>query len=607
MRQQFEEPCCIPVALGKGTVSKQPMAHEWLPSLLTELYEDHSSEELLLLSSQLLHSRERVIAGKESSENPDTCAEQLEPGKARWDAASCVLISYADTVIDESQPGLRCLQRLLHNHFHGLSSIVHVLPFLRATSDGGFAVSSHEDIEKRFGDWSDLAALGKGRQLMADLVLNHVSASHPWVRDFLKGQQPGVQCVLAEAPNACWDNVVRPRSSALFTTLATDRGPETVWTTFGPDQVDVNWRQPEVLLGFARLLDRFCAYGVQWLRLDAVGFVWKQPLSECIHLPQAHRLVEVLRLLLESRCPGGVVVTETNVPEQENLSYLTSGHEAHLAYNFPLPPLLLEACLSRRADLLNRWLARWPQLPPQTGLLNFSACHDGIGLRPLEGLMDADRLLQLLRRCEQLGGLVSHRRLADGEEVPYEINISWWSAMADQGRDTSLHQRARFVLTQLLLLALPGVPAFYLPALLATPNDNARFRRTGQRRDLNRPQFQSDRLERLLSDPESETSLVVDALRRAMEVRRGQSALDPFAAMKVLSPDRSDLVILKRGERDNLLFAIHNFSNVRLSLSLSSLTDSAGPPWHDVLSGRSLPLGQKALDLEPFAVHWLVR
>jgi len=591
----------------KRSVSQQPTAHPLLTSLLTELYANHCSEDLAGLSSQLLHSQ-RFGSGM---------ADAASVGP-RWDAASCVLITYADTISSDTissdsvsaevVPGLQRLRVLLRDHFEGLATVVHVLPFLRSTSDGGFAVASHGELEERFGDWSDLAALGEGRQLMADLVLNHVSASHPWVRAFLRGEQPGASCVLAVSPDPCWDQVVRPRSSALFTTLATDRGPESVWTTFGPDQVDVNWREPEVLLGFTRLLDQLCAHGVQWLRLDAVGFVWKEPFSTCIHRPQAHRLVEVLRLLLEARCPTGVVVTETNVPEQENLSYLHTGREAHLAYNFPLPPLLLEACLGRRADLLNDWLSRWPQLPPETGLLNFTACHDGIGLRPLEGLMEPERLLTLLMHCEQRGGLVSHRHLEDGREVPYEINISWWSAMADAGRDPAHRQRARFLLTQLLVLALPGVPAFYLPALLATPNDSARFRRTGQRRDLNRPQFQAARLERLLSDPESEASQVVTALQRAMAVRCGQSALDPFAPMRVLSGQRSDLVILRRGEGADFLLAVHNFSDMRLSLPLSGVVEApAGSCWHDVLTGQSVAAGQMALDLEPFSVHWLVQ
>jgi sucrose phosphorylase len=596
MRQQIAELCSIPEPLAAGLVTT-------LPSLLRELYDNHCLEDVAALSSQLLHS----------SQIGDCHQSMTSAAALRWDAGSCVLITYADTVVAEGRPGLQVLQQLLERHFSGLSSVVHVLPFLQATSDGGFAVASHDALEERFGDWKDLAALARGRQLMADLVLNHVSASHPWVRAFQRGDGPESRCVLAAAPGSCWEQVVRPRSSALFTTLATARGPETVWTTFGPDQVDVNWREPEVLLGFTRLLDRLCAHGVRWLRLDAVGFVWKEPFTECIHRPQAHRLVELLRQLLEARCPNGVVVTETNVPEEENLSYLRQGSEAHLAYNFPLPPLLLEACLSHRADLLNRWLARWPQLPPHTGLLNFSACHDGVGLRPLEGLMAEDRLLQLLRHCEQRGGLVSHRRLADGREVPYEINISWWSAMEDSGRDPAHLQRARFLLSQLLVLALPGVPAFYLPALLASPNDNARFRCSGHRRDLNRPQFQADRLERLLMDPYSEARLVLATLRQAMAIRRQQPALAPSVPMTVLSQERSDLVIVQRGEGDDALLAVHNFSGARISLPLSLLPLQMSPqtpvalPWHDLLADGALVQNQQALDLEPFAVHWLIR
>ena len=575
----------------------QPPRDETLRTLLEDLYPDNSSGDLQDLSSQLLQ-----ILGPASVHADPAVVNHC------WNGDDVVLITYADSVVDDAKPGLQGLRSFVNRHLQVFAPVIHVLPFLESTSDGGFAVSSHEQLESRHGDWSDLAALAKGRRLMADLVLNHVSASHPWVRQFLRDEEPGRLCVLEAAPDPCWDDVVRPRSSALFTYLQSSVGQRQVWTTFGPDQVDLDWRCPEVLLGFTRLLKQKLAHGVRWIRLDAVGFVWKEPNTSCIHRPQVHRLVEVLRHLLTYACTGsGVVVTETNVPEEENLSYLRSGREAHLAYNFPLPPLLMEAAMSGSADLLNRWLSRWPQLPNSTALLNFTACHDGVGLRPLEGLMPQRRLLNLLIACEQRGGLVSHRRLADGDDVPYEINISWWSAMADSGRDPSHHQRSRFLLTQLLLLALPGVPAFYLPALLATPNDNASFRRTGHRRALNRPQFQLDRLERLFADPESETSQVTGSLRRAMEVRRGQSALDPFAAMTLLSKDRSDLVILQRGDENNMLVAIHNFSDVRLSLSLSTLADSSGAPWHDALSGRSLVAGQQALDLEPFAVHWLVR
>ena len=574
----------------------QLQSERTLRNLLSSLYSSHPSWDLEALSSQLL----QILSS--ASGNGDI------PTKGNpWTVDDVVLITYADTVVEADQPALVSLRTFINSQLSDVAGVIHVLPFLEASSDGGFAVASHDCLESRHGDWNDLADLAEGRKLMADLVLNHVSASHPWVRQFLRDQEPGRSCVLEASPDPCWDNVVRPRSSALFTKLQGPISMRQVWTTFGPDQVDVDWSHPEVLLGFTRLLARMVAHGVRWIRLDAVGFVWKEPNTSCIHQPQAHQLVEILRQLLTIACPDGVVVTETNVPEQENLSYLRTGREAHLAYNFPLPPLLLEAAVSGSADLLNRWLSRWPSLPESTSLLNFTACHDGVGLRPLEGLMPPSRLMDLLIACEQRGGLVSHRRLADGNEVPYEINISWWSAMADGGLDPSYWQRERFLLTQLMVLALPGVPALYLPALLATANDLGRFRRTGHRRDLNRPQFKKSSVERRLQDPDSDAAAVLVALKQAIAVRATQPALHPDGQLQVLTPDRVDRVVLHRSHAGHDLVAVHNVTSTRLTLDPFGLLDLEDTdPWVDCLSGRTLEPCRRHL-LNPYEVLWLVR
>lgn len=574
----------------------QLQSERTLRNLLSSLYSSHPSWDLEALSSQLL----QIFSS--ASGNGDI------PTKGNpWTVDDVVLITYADTVVEADQPALVSLRTFINSQLSDFAGVIHVLPFLEASSDGGFAVASHDCLESRHGDWNDLADLAEGRKLMADLVLNHVSASHPWVRQFLRDQEPGRSCVLEASPDPCWDNVVRPRSSALFTKLQGPISMRQVWTTFGPDQVDVDWSHPEVLLGFTRLLARMVAHGVRWIRLDAVGFVWKEPNTSCIHQPQAHQLVEILRQLLTIACPDGVVVTETNVPEQENLSYLRTGREAHLAYNFPLPPLLLEAAVSGSADLLNLWLSRWPSLPESTSLLNFTACHDGVGLRPLEGLMPPSRLMDLLIACEQRGGLVSHRRLADGNEVPYEINISWWSAMADGGLDPSYWQRERFLLTQLMVLALPGVPALYLPALLATANDLGRFRRTGHRRDLNRPQFKKSSVERRLQDPDSDAAAVMVALKQAIAVRATQPALHPDGQLQVLTPDRVDRVVLHRSHAGHDLVAVHNVTSTRLTLDPFGLLDLEDTdPWVDCLSGRTLEPCRRHL-LNPYEVLWLVR
>jgi sucrose phosphorylase len=566
-----------------------------LEALLNRWRYGEDRERIEFLTSQLLQFLQTSTNATNDASNNATTSD------ARWDGSTCVLITYGDAVQTPNEVSLATLRTLLDRHFGALANTVHVLPFLKASSDGGFAVASHEQLEEHLGGWEDLKALSQGRQLMADLVLNHVSAAHPWVQQFRQGQTPGVDCVLAPDPNEDWSQVVRPRSTNLFTPFQTQNGVQSVWTTFGPDQVDVNWDCDVVLLAYAALLNRMVAHGVGWLRLDAVGYVWKEAGSTCIHHPRAHLLVKLLRALLEGMEPQGVVVTETNVPERENLSYLTPGDEAHLAYNFPLPPLLLDAVLREKADLLNGWLQRWPSLPNATNLLNFSASHDGVGLRPLEGLMDQERLAQLLEQCELRGGLVSHRRLSDGRDQPYELNISWWAAMADAGRDPHHLQRERFLLSQLLVMALPGIPAFYLPTVLASGNDAATFRRSGHRRDLNRERFSAEALERQLTDPDSDASHNLRWLQHAMAVRAALPAFHPDAAMQCISERKSDRVILQRGCGASSLWAVHNVTAHRINLDLRILANRS--QWCDRLRDQAdIPT---LLTLNPFAVHWL--
>ena len=584
---------------GSSDVADPPLdlMAEALHDHLAALYGEGATRDVGAFASELL----RLVDGHAQA--------HVQGNGDRWDSGTSVLITYADTVRRQGEDSLRILRQVVADHLHHLGSIVHVLPFLRSTSDGGFAVVDHSRLEDRFGDWDDLSYVGELRPLMADLVLNHISSFHPWVRQFRRGAEPGQRLVLAPTSRQGWDEVVRPRSSSLFTDVSTGSGPRPLWTTFGPDQVDLDWRQPDVLRHFCELMLQFCRHGVRWIRLDAVGFLWKTPHTSCIHLPEAHRVVKVLRLLLERAVPGGVMVSETNVPEEENLSYVRPGDEAHLAYNFPLPPLLLEALISGRADLLNRWLVRWPDLPAGTGLLNFSACHDGVGLRPLEGLMEEERLLRLLQACEQRGGLVSHRRLADGRERPYEINISWWSAMEDRGPDRSRWQQRRFLVSQLLMMALQGVPAFYLPALLASENDRSAFARTGQRRDLHRERFDAERLERLLADPEAPATINLRQLSKAMAIRRELPAFHPESPMVCLSGHRPTLVVLRRGQGEQTVWAVHSLTAANTNLNLNTLLDDGDDPtvwsWVDRLQGRSLRT--QWLPLAPYEVFWLQR
>ncbi len=586
-------------SIGKYKLTGSNKQLEKLSCLLKQLYRDQSAEELNNMWSQLLQILE---------ENSDIDLEKPKNPPPFWDSSSAVLITYADGIYSSNKPSLIVLKELVDNHFGKLASTIHLLPFLCSTSDGGFAVSSYEKIESRFGSWDDLKKLSYNHNIMADLVLNHVSASHPWVHQFRTATDPGQKFILAPEINQDWSNVIRPRNTSLFTSIVTNEGHKNVWTTFGPDQIDINWREPQVLIEFLILIIRYIKNGISWIRLDAIGFIWKEESSTCLHMDQVHQIVKILRILLEYINSSGIIITETNVPEKENISYIQTADEAHLAYNFPLPPLLLESLLNNKADLINQWLCTWPSFPRNTGFLNFTASHDGIGLRALEGLMDSSRLHNLLIACEKRGGLISHRRMESGEDKPYELNISWWSAMTDGGVNPSRFQFERFILSQLFVMALKGVPAFYLQAIMASENDLDTFDKSGERRDLNREKFEQNTLYNVLQDPRSFASKNIRILKNAMEIRSGLIAFNPEQPMSCLSRFRSDVVVICRGNKEDRVWAVHNMTNSKLSFAFGDYIEIEIDDrcfFKDVLN-ENICLDNK-VELKPYSVHWFIK
>ena len=565
---------------------------------LRKIYPEHSEEEINSVWSQLLQILDPYHVNSETSE--------LE-NESIWDSSSVVLITYPDAIYRKDESTLKTLAEFVKNRLGGLSSVIHVLPFLPSTSDGGFSVSNHEKIEENFGDWNDLKNLAITHKVMADLVLNHVSSSHPWVHQFLKTEEPGSSYIVAPSQIDIWEEVIRPRNSSLFTNVKTDKGFKNVWTTFGPDQIDVDWRNPYIFLEFLKLLVRYINNGSEWIRLDAIAFIWKEPHTTCLHLDPVHLIVKLLNKCLKIIKPSAVLITETNVPEEENLSYLTDGDEANLAYNFTLPPLLLEAIYTGQTDLLNNWLSNWNELPTCTSLLNFTSSHDGIGLRALEGIMENNRVHNLLVESEKRGGLVSHRRMSNGKDQPYELNISWWSAMSHIGSDITLLQFERFLLSQVFTLSLKGVPAFYLPSILASPNDLDTFRKTGQRRDLNREKFEANKLIDLLKNFDSPASKNISYLSHIVKVRSRLRAFHPEACMKCISTDIDNCIIFQRGSGEDRVYVICNMSekclNIKLLNELDLLELDSTKSLIDNITGSILNVDK--FQLNPYQVVWV--
>jgi len=514
-----------------------------------------------------------------------------------WSEKEVALIAYGDSIQREGRMPLEELTAFLSNRLQDALSIVHVLPYFPWTSDDGFAVSDYDSVNPILGDWSHIEVLSKKIRVMSDLVVNHCSASHKWFEQFQRGEKPGCEYFVEASPDDDLSEVVRPRTTPLLRPTETPSGMRHVWCTFGHDQIDFNFSEPGLLLEFVKILRSHLDHGVGIFRLDAVAFIWKEVGSRSINLPQTHELVRLFRTLIEHVKPDAVIITETNIPNQENLSYFGNCNEAHGIYNFSLPPLLLHALVTGRSFHLKQWMMSMPPAQPGTFYFNFIASHDGIGLRPVEGLLTDEEIDELVVTMKNRGGLISERSLPGGKSRPYEINISLYDAL---GGD------AQFFCAHTILLALEGIPALYIHSLLGTRNDYERYERTKHNRHLNRHQWDASELDALLDAEDSHHARILRELLRLIEIRKSQAAFHPNATQFTLHLGGNVFAFWRQSmDRRNNVFCIHNVSDSEQGIPISSINLIATEDWIDLLSGNSLDRKQSHIVLGPYQSIWL--
>jgi glycosidase len=513
---------------------------------------------------------------------------------ARRSSPGSLLITYADTVVQDGEAPLATLQRFLARHIGASIDAVHILPFFPSSSDDGFAVIDYRMVDHHLGGWPDVRALGKDYALMFDLVINHCSRESLWFADFVSGREPGRHFFITLPEESDTSAVVRPRSTPLISPVHTYAGIRHVWNTFSDDQIDLDFANPSVLREFADILFFYADQGARLIRLDAIAFLWKRLGTSCMSLPETHTIVKVLRLLVDHARTGVALVTETNVPHEENVSYFGDGDEAHLVYQFSLAPLLLYSYVFGDASYLTTWAARLTAPPSGTTYLNFIASHDGIGLRPVEGLVPDVNVERLVEEMRNRGGFVTLRDTGDGQQKAYEINIALFSAF-----DGNL---AAYLAAHTVLLSFQGLPALYVHSLLATPNDLDLVERTGRTRSINRGHWQLSDLEARLADPASPQAQVLDHIRAVIGCRDAQPAL-ARTADQAACPSPPGVFLLRRSCPEQ-----------RLIVAASMLPEPQQVPVHgtglpqgtfvDKLTGRSVEVGE-TLGLAPHEVLWL--
>lgn len=531
-----------------------------------------------------------------------------EENLKKWSHNNVLLITYGDSVCSsDGRRPLKVLGEFLETYLEGAITGVHILPFFPYSSDDGFSVIDYLKVNPELGDWKDIQRIAQKFNLMVDLVINHISSQHLWFQQFQQGEKPGCNYFIEASPGEDLSQVVRPRSSPLLTPVETVDGLKYVWTTFSDDQIDVNFENPDVLLEYIKIILFYVQAGARYIRLDAVGFLWKAKGTNCMHLPETHAIVRLLREILQLIDPGIALITETNVPNRENISYFGNRNEAHMIYNFSLPPLLLNALLQGKSDHLKTWMMSMPPAPIGCAYFNFTASHDGIGMRPAEGLLSNEEYQTLLATMRKFGGRISMRRKPDGSESPYEINISLFDALRGTVKGEDEWQIQRFLCSQTIMMSLEGIPAFYIHSLLATPNYEEGVAHTGHNRTINRYKWDYDDLQQKLNDPKSPQAIVLKELRRLIQIRRRQTAFHPNATQYTLHPLNTAIFAFWRQSmaRDQSIFSVHNLSNRTQDLRLSDLNLVSTDAWYDLISGDHFEDINDLYTLQPYQSVWI--
>ena len=523
-----------------------------------------------------------------------------------WDQSTAVAITYANSVSRPEEVPLQTLKRFADTHLADCVSSLHILPFYPYSSDDGFAVIDYTSVNQAMGDWADIQALGEGFDLMADLVINHCSSRSLWFENFRKGVEPGASYFVVVDPDTDTRAVTRPRATPLLHPVQTLSGERYVWTTFGPDQVDLDFCNPEVLLEFVEIIRFYLDQGIRIFRLDAVAFLWKQPGTSCLNLPQTHELVRLLRTLVEHAEPGVLLITETNIPNRENLAYFGNANEAHMIYNFSLPPLLVHSLLTGSCRYLKTWMMSMPPAQNGTAYFNFIASHDGIGLRPAEGLLDDSEIDQLVGTIQSFGGRVSWRALEGDVTRPYEMNISLYDALKGTVHGEDQWNFERFVCAHAIMLALEGVPAFYIHSLLGTGNDYHRLEHTSHNRSINRHVWDEDQLLKHLDDPHSSHARVLAALKNLLAIRSKQPAFHPNATQFTLQLGDEVFAFWRQSQlRDQSIFVLNNVTDESVEVPLTSLNLIENEEWTDLIGGTQMTDTSGEIQLGPYESIWL--
>ncbi len=533
----------------------------------------------------------------------------------RFTEKDVILITYGDLIQGRRRKPLEILADFTKYLKEAINTL-HILPFFPYSSDRGFSVTDFEEVDPRLGTWEDILKLKSSTKLMFDGVFNHISAKSRWFQEFLDGN-PRFQdfFTVFSTKTAISEEylslILRPRTSELLSTFSTLNGTRSVWTTFSRDQIDLNFKNPEVLLKMAQILLLYVRRGADLIRLDAITYLWQELGTTCAHLEQTHTVIKLFRDILDAVAPHVALVSETNVPHEENIQYFGNGHdEAQMVYNFALPPLVLHTFQTESSAALTKWAMDLDRISDAATYFNILDSHDGIGVLGAKNILTDEEIEMMALRVVEHGGFISFKDNGDGTTSPYELNTTWYSALnRDDCDETMDFKIKRFLASRSIALAMMGVPGIYLHGLFGSKNDADAVLDEGETRSISRRTFDRKSLYQTLDDPDTSTHKIAFGFGDMVAGRTREKAFHPNAAQRILylSDDVFALVRTSIDKKEQIL-CITNITpreqQITVDMSTQGLTAVS---WQDILSKQSLSAnrGILSLKLSPYQVVWI--
>ena len=513
-----------------------------------------------------------------------------------------VLICYGDSLLNgNKEKTIKIFRKFYKKKLDHFFEVIHFLPFYPSSSDSGFAVKDHYQVDKKLGDWSDISRLSKKTNIMADVVINHASSKGLWFKNFLTNKSPGKDYFLTVNKKFDISKVVRPRENKLLKKINIFKKNNLIWRTFSDDQIDLNFRNPKVLLRFVKIMINLANHGVTIFRLDAIAYLWKKSGSKCVNLSETHEIIKLLRIVCNSLKSKPIIITETNLPENENLSYFgIKKNESHWIYNFSLPPLLVHSFLFEDSTHLNKWCKNLPQTNIGNNYLNFIASHDGIGMRPVEGYLNRKSLSKFFKRLKKNGGQLSYRKVQNSSKKVYEANITLFNAFQKTDYDKKgKYFLERYISAHAIMIAFEGIPAIYFNSIFGTSNDEYKYIISNNKRDLNRYKWNKKRLESLLKNKNSKQSIFYQKITNLIFIKKRNKAFHPNAKRENLNMGKK-IFCFKRTSLDKkqIIYNITNLSSKNQKLNINNKLKK-----YKNLLGKSKMTHR--IILQPFETMWL--